>query len=62
MGTVSRTAGYRDGKGRMRLVLKNGPIEIWCVGDEYFVYGVTMGGDPVVCPSIGMAREVAARR
>lgn len=45
----------------MTLVFKNGPIEIWSVGDEFFVYGVTTGGDPVVCPSIGMAHEIAAR-
>jgi hypothetical protein len=27
---------------------------------EYFVYGVTVSGDPVCCPSIGMAFEVVA--
>jgi hypothetical protein len=46
----------------MTLIMKHGRIEIWRVGDEFFVYGVTQGGDPVVCPSIGMAHEVAARR
>jgi hypothetical protein len=46
------------------LIFKDGPIEIWTVaeswGVEYYVYGVTIGGDPRVCPSLGMAREVAA--
>ena len=28
---------------------------------EYYVYGVTNSGDPIVCPSIGMARAVLAR-
>ncbi len=44
----------------MRLILKNGPIEIWEVGNEFFVYGVTLSGDPRICPSLGMAHEVAA--
>ncbi len=35
-------------------------IEIWRIGDEFFVFGVTAGGDARVCPSEGMAREVAA--
>jgi hypothetical protein len=43
------------------MILKHGKIEIWQVGGEFFVYGVTAGGDPVICPSLGMAREVAAR-
>jgi len=46
------------------LILKAGNIEIWAVneswGTDYFVYGVTNSGDPIVCPSIGMAHEVAA--
>lgn len=49
----------------MRLIEKRGIIEIWEVaevyGSDYYVYGVTVGGDPIVCPSLGMAREVAAR-
>lgn len=49
----------------MKLIFKNGPIEIWEVserwGVDYYVYGVTVGGDPRVCPSIGMAYEVASR-
>lgn len=45
----------------MELIFKSGRVEIWRVEDEYFVYGVTNSGDPIVCPSIGMAHEVAAR-
>jgi hypothetical protein len=49
----------------MRLIFKNGAIEIWSVneswGTDYYVYGVTVSGDPRVCPSLGMAHEVAAR-
>ncbi len=49
----------------MALLFKNGPIEIWSVpeiwGVDYYVYGVTLSGDPRICPSLGMAREVAAR-
>jgi hypothetical protein len=47
------------------LIFRSGPIEIWSVneswGVDYLVYGVTVGGDPVACPSIGMAFEIAAR-
>lgn len=32
-------------------------IEVWIVGGEFFVYGLT--ADPRICPSEGMAREVA---
>ena len=46
------------------LIFKQGSIEIWSVteqwGTDYYVYGVTVGGDPHVCPSLGMAYEVAA--
>ena len=45
----------------MTLIHKAGAIEIWAVGSEFFVYGVTIGGDPIACPSLGMAYEVAAR-
>jgi hypothetical protein len=49
----------------MHLVFKSDVIEIWSVneawGTDYYVYGVTASGDPRVCPSIGMAYEVAAR-
>lgn len=45
----------------MRLIEKRGKIEIWQSRDgEFYVYGVTIGGDPRVVPSLGMAREVAA--
>jgi hypothetical protein len=43
------------------LIFKTGPIEIWAAGHEYLVFGVTVGGDPIACPSLGMAFEVAAR-
>ena len=47
----------------MTLILKAGNVEIWRVteahGADFYVYGVA--ADPVVCPSLGMAREVAAR-
>jgi hypothetical protein len=43
------------------LIFKNGPIEIYHVGNEYFVYGITVGGDPRICPSLGMAHELAAQ-
>lgn len=49
----------------LKRILKHGAIEIWSVtescGVDYWVYGVTDSGDPRVCPSLGMAREVAAR-
>jgi hypothetical protein len=44
----------------MRCIFKSGQIEIWQVGGDFYVYGVRDSGDPVVCPSEGMAREVAA--
>jgi hypothetical protein len=48
----------------MELIYKNGTVEIWAVteawGVDYYVYGVTRSGDPKVCPSLGMAREIAA--
>jgi hypothetical protein len=43
------------------LIFKNGAIEIWTAGNEWPVFGVTIGGDPIVCPSLGLAYEVAAR-
>jgi len=46
----------------MRLIEKRGQIEIWEVtehhGVDYYVYGVL--SDPIVCPSLGMARAKAA--
>lgn len=47
----------------MTLIYRHDGIEIWEVaephGSDFYVYGVT--SDPIVCPSFGMAREVAAR-
>jgi hypothetical protein len=49
----------------MRLIYNNGQIEIWAVneawGIDYYVYGVYSSGDPYICPSLGMAYEVAAQ-
>lgn len=45
----------------MNMIYKQGQIEIWHCGNEWLVFGVTVGGDPIACPSIGMAYEVAAR-
>jgi hypothetical protein len=42
-------------------IFKQGSIEIWTGGLEFLVYGVTIGGDPIACPSLGMVYEVAAR-
>jgi len=44
----------------MELIERIGRIEIWAVDGEFYVYGVTQSGDPRVCPSLGMAREIAA--
>ncbi|MEX2431077.1 MAG: hypothetical protein WD645_04070 [Dehalococcoidia bacterium] len=44
----------------MQLIEKRNSIEIWLIDGEYYVYGVTVSGDPRVCPSLGMAREAAA--
>jgi hypothetical protein len=53
----------RIGEFIMRLIEKTASYEIWAVresyGDDFYVYSAR-GGDPRVCPSIGMAREVAA--
>jgi hypothetical protein len=35
-------------------------IECFEIQGEFYLYGVTQGGDPRVLPSIGMAREAAA--
>ena len=43
------------------LIFKQGSVEIWTAGLEFLVFGVTLGGDPIACPSLGMAYEVAAR-
>lgn len=48
----------------MRLIEKTDRYEIWAVledwGIDYLVYGAYASGDPRTCPSLGMAREVAA--
>lgn len=47
----------------MAMIFKSGAIEIWQIkedyGFDYYVYGVMASGDPRVCPSLAMAREVA---
>lgn len=47
----------------MQMVFKNGNVEIWAVteayGTDYYVYGVL--ADPIVCPSLDMARAKAAQ-
>jgi hypothetical protein len=47
----------------LMLIFKCGSIEIWSVyesrSSDYYVYGVS--GDPIACPSLGLAFEVAAR-
>jgi hypothetical protein len=45
----------------MKLIFREGKIEIWSVGHEFYVYGITLCGDPMVCPSIGMAWAMAAK-
>ncbi len=48
----------------MRLIEKTDRYEIWAItedyGVDYYVYGVYASGDPRVCPSLSMARDVAA--
>jgi hypothetical protein len=44
----------------MKMIYKSGAVEIWEVDGEFYVYGVTRSGDPRVCHSEGMAREIAA--
>ncbi|WP_298107443.1 hypothetical protein [Bradyrhizobium sp.] len=48
----------------MWLIYKSGRVEIWAIqetwGTDYYVYGVYESGDARVCPSLGMAYEVAA--
>ncbi len=48
----------------MKLIERTSRYEIWAVnesyGIDYYVYGRYDSGDPRVCPSLGMAREVAA--
>lgn len=48
----------------MQLIFKKGKIEIWQVaehyGFDYYVYGTTNSGDPIIAPSADMAREMVA--
>lgn len=41
-----------------RLIFDTGTAMCWLIDGEYYVYGLT--GDPRVCPSLGMAHEIAA--
>jgi hypothetical protein len=42
----------------MKLIEQRGKVSIWEVDGEFYVYGVL--SDPIVCPSLGMARARAA--
>lgn len=46
----------------MKLVYKSGALEIWEVieahGSDFYVYGIT--SDPIVCPSLAVARAKVA--
>jgi len=48
----------------MKLVKTIGKIKIYHDAhyDEYYVYGVTVSGDPKVCPSLNMAITIAANQ
>lgn len=67
-GTLAPTLGPTFSNVRVPVantrLLKEGHVEIWeIVGPEpthYIVYGATESGDPRVCPSLDMARSVAA--
>jgi hypothetical protein len=39
------------------LIFKNGSIEIWTVNESW---GTDYYGNPIACPSIGLAYEIAA--
>lgn len=43
-----------------KLIFKMGRVECWEVDGDFYVYGVLNSGDPRVCPSESMARDVAA--
>jgi hypothetical protein len=49
----------------MKRIYKSGAVEIWEIkeayGSDFYVYGVTNSGDPIVCPSLDMAHAKAAR-
>jgi hypothetical protein len=48
----------------MKKIYEKGKVAIWEVrelhGTDYYVYGYYNSGDPYVCPSLGMAKEIAA--
>lgn len=44
----------------MKRIYKSGKVEIWQCDGEWLVYGIMFSGDPVSCPSVGMAYEKAA--
>jgi hypothetical protein len=48
----------------MKLIEKTARYEIWAItedyGVDYYVYGAYVSGDPRVCASLLMARDVAA--
>lgn len=46
------------GDEKMQMIFKQGRVEIWAIDGEFYVYGWTR--DPYVCPSLDMARAVAA--
>lgn len=54
------TSATDEGSAKMKLIYKRGNVEVWQVDGEYLVYGYYDSGDPRVCPSLGMAMEVAA--
>lgn len=63
--THTDETGLNKGIAQMKCIHKSGKIEIWQIkmsyGYDYLVYGITISGDPVTCPSIGMAFEKAAQ-
>lgn len=44
----------------MKLILQTTSAEIYEINGEFYVYGATDSGDPIVCPSEAMARSIAA--
>ncbi len=53
-------AEYDEIAGGTCLVASIGRAEIYLIDGDYLVYGVTASGDPRVCHSEGMAREIAS--
>jgi hypothetical protein len=41
-----------------RLIFKQGRVEIWLTGGEYYIYGIT--SDPRIAHSLGAAHDIAA--